>query len=126
MKFECKELRISDEEFGCTITFSDTVDKGYDTYEEIMNLNENYLLLQRTFPEDEYENDDTCYIELSDFEKSGFFSEFSINLKRSEFKLEWEEDILEITLKINEKKFKQLKKALKIITAKTGTLKIEE
>jgi hypothetical protein len=51
MNFQCEELTISDEELGYTITFSDSKssDDQFKTIEEIMNSEEKYLLIQRTY-----------------------------------------------------------------------------
>ena len=38
MEFMCKEISISDEEFGCTISFSDTIEQ-YD-FEKEINIDE--------------------------------------------------------------------------------------
>jgi len=61
MNFSCIELIINDDpDFGCTIHFSDTKDKGYDenqTIDEIINSNEKFFSIQRSYPEELYEND---------------------------------------------------------------------
>ena len=65
--FQCIELTIQDEELGCTITFSDSrsADDQFKSMEEIMNSEEKYLLIQRTYPEDDYDAD-YYYIESSE------------------------------------------------------------
>ena len=65
--FQCIELTIQDEELGCTITFSDSrsADDQFKSMEEIMNSDEKYLLIQRTYPEDDYDAD-YYYIESSE------------------------------------------------------------
>lgn len=127
MNFKCKELTISDEYLGCTITFSDTIKQEFyenHDYDEI-NENEKYLMLQRTYPEDEFEND-YYTIELSDFEKSGELKEFKIKLDRNIFKIEWDSKKTEIELDIDNKKYDRLVKALKIVTNNRGQLIINE
>jgi len=127
MNFKCKELTISDEYLGCTITFSDSIEQEfYEThdYDEI-NENEKYLMLQRTYPEDEFEND-YYTIELSDFEKSGELKEFKIKLDRNIFKIEWDTKKAEIELDIDNKEYDRLVKALKIVTNNRGQLIINE
>ena len=60
MTFDCKEISISDRDFGCIIKLSDRVDRGYvegQTFEEMINSSGKYLLIQRSYPEDSYEND---------------------------------------------------------------------
>ena len=129
MEFECKEIRVSYEELGCTVTFSDTPDKGYienQSVEEIMNSNEKYLLLQRTYPEDEFEKDDFCYIETNDFETSGHYSEFKMELDENEINVNWEDNEVRVGLKMNVEEYKKLISALRIITKQTGNLKIKQ
>ena len=65
--FQCIELTIQDEELGCNITFSDSrsADDQFKSMEEIMNSDEKYLLIQRTYPEDDYDAD-YYYIESSE------------------------------------------------------------
>ena len=127
MNFKCKELTISDEYLGCTITFSDSIEQEfYEThdYDEI-NENEKYLMLKRTYPEDEFEND-YYTIELSDFEKSGELKEFKIKLDQNIFKIEWDSKKAEIELDIDNKEYDRLVKALKIVTNNRGQLIINE
>lgn len=129
MEFECKEIRISDEELGCTVTFSDTEDKGYienQSTAEIIDSNEKYLLLQRKFPENEFEKDNSCYIESSNFETSGHFTDFKILLSGNEINVNWENHKVRIRLKINADEFRELISAIQIITNRTGNFEIKE
>ncbi len=123
MKFKCKELSISNEYLGCTITFSDSIGREFyktHNYDEI-NENEKYLMLQRTYPEDEFEND-YYTIELSDFDKAGELKEFKIELDRRKFKIEWNSLTAEIELEINKNEYEKLIEALKIVTNNKGKL----
>lgn len=56
MNFQCVELSISDDELGFTVTFSDSKssDDQFKTVEENMNSQKKYLLIQKTYPEDEF------------------------------------------------------------------------
>jgi len=116
LNFKSKHLSISDEPFGCTITFSDTVEKGYSNE---INMDEKYLMLQRTYGEDEFENG-YYTIELSDFEQSKDLEEFRIDLNRNLFKMEWDSNKAEIELCIDDEEFVKLKEALKTITNNRG------
>ncbi|MCC6251585.1 MAG: hypothetical protein IT238_03890 [Bacteroidia bacterium] len=128
MKFKCKEISINDEELGCTITLSDRkVQNNYDknmTVEEILNSLRQYILLQRTYPEDEFE-EDFYYFETSEFEKSGELDDFEIILSKNSFILTIESDIYEIQINPSKQKWDELKDILKKITVKKGKLIIK-
>ena len=74
MKFDCKEISISDEAFDCTLTLSEVKDNAAEqigmSLEQIMSSSGKYLPLQRTYPEDDFEND-SYYFETSEFDKAG-------------------------------------------------------
>ena len=76
-------------------------------------------MLQRTYAEDEFEND-YYTIELSDFEQSKDLEEFRIDLNRNLFKMEWDSKKAEIELCIDDEEFVKLKEALKTITNNRG------
>src|SRR5688500_7048014 len=101
MKFNCKEISISDEEFGCTVTLSEKEDEGIAqmnmTMEELMNSTGQYLLLQRTYPEDEFESD-YYYIETGNPYKSGELKDFSIDLYRKQFLMTYDNEVFEISV----------------------------
>ena len=67
INFQCIELTIQDEELGSTVTFSDSrsTDDQFKTEEEILNSVEKYLLIQKTYAEDEY-NKENYHIESSE------------------------------------------------------------
>jgi hypothetical protein len=71
MSFACIQLDITDDpDFGCTITLSDTISKGFEEFQipgDIVDSNEKYLLIQRSYPEALYEND-YYHIETSETE----------------------------------------------------------
>lgn len=128
MKFRCKEISISDKELGYTITFSDTKDKESvenQSYDDIKNSMGNYLMLQRTYPEDEFEKD-FYYIEASDFDKSDELKNFKIELRKNLFIIEWSKGNAEIELTITDSEFQDIIKAIKVISNNKGSLKIVE
>ena len=131
MKFDCKEIDISDEEFGCTLTLREKKDRPYDpkiSIKELMTPNGEYLILQRTYGEDDFETD-YCHFESSDFEKSDVLKEFIIDLFRGKFILTNNEDIFEITFNnviVNDKIFEKLKRIIKKITNGNGQLQFHD
>ena len=125
MKFDCKEISISDEEFGCTLTLSEKEDNGASetgmTIHEIITSTGQYILLQRTYPEYEFESD-YYYIETSNPNKSGEFKDFSINLYRTQFLMTYDNEIFEISINASNQEFESLKKILEKLTNKKGQL----
>lgn len=129
MKFECKEISINDEEFGCTISFSENVGhrefESEQSVEEIINSLGQYVMLQRTYPEDQFEQD-YYYFESSDFDKSGGMNEFEIKLCRNRFILNFENEVYDIQINPDNRLYEKIKKALEIITANKGKINIQE
>ena len=129
MKFDCKEISISDETFGCTLTLSE--EKGNSakqmemSIEQIMNSSGQYLLLQRTYPEDDFEND-YYYFETSDFDKSGELKDFKIELSRNKFLMRKENDLFEINIQPNDEEYNNLKKTLAKLIKDKGQLMITD
>jgi hypothetical protein len=119
MKFECKEISIVDEELGCTVSFRENKD-SYD-YENEQSINQilssigQYILLQRTYPEDEFEKD-YYYFESSESDKSGKLIDFTIDLCRTQFVMALNKELYEIQLNIDDPTFEKLKTVLTIIT----------
>ena len=115
MNFKCKELIIQDEEFGCTITFTDTniSEDQFKTSEEILNSEEKYLLIQRTYPEDKYDVDN-YHIETSenDIELLSDDIRMTVSIEREKFKIDYPGAHLEISLNLNDKELENLKKVL--------------
>jgi hypothetical protein len=104
--FQCIELTIQNEEFGCTVTFSDSksADDQFKTEEEIMNSNEKYLLIQRTYAEDEYDKE---HYHIESSESNANFDPhekiiISINHNRLEAKWSGEEVLIGLNLKNQE------------------------
>lgn len=128
MNFVCKEISISVEEFGCTVTLSENEeDNDFEkqkTVDEIMNSIGQYIRLQRTYGEDEFE-EDYYYFETSDFEKSGELDDFEIILTENNFILTIENDKYEIQIDPNEQEWNELKTAIKRLTEHKGQLNIK-
>lgn len=128
MKFECKKISIVDEEFGCTLTLSENEDDNdfekQLTVDEIINSVGQYIMLQRTYAEDEFEND-YYYFETSDFDKSGELDEFEITLTENNFILKTENEKYEIQIHPDRQTFDDLKNILIKITESNGKLNIQ-
>ena len=125
MKFTCQEMSISNEEFGCTISLSDTIDENdfekEQSIDEIMDSLGQYIMIQRTYAEDEFE-EDYYYFETSNYDKSGELNEFEITLSKNNFILKIENDTYEIQIKASEEEFNELVECLKTMTYKKGKL----
>jgi hypothetical protein len=128
MNFVCKEISISDEEFGCTVTFSEKEEandfENQKTVDEIMDSIGQYVMLQRTYGEDEFEKD-YYYFETSDFEKSGELDDFEIILTENKFVLTTETGKYEIQINPDRQIFDDLKNVLSKITESKGKLNIQ-
>ena len=129
MKLECKDLSVSDEELGYTITFSqekeETKWESNMSIEELTRSLKPYILLQRSYAEDEFE-DDYYYFETLDFDKSGELKDFTIEVHRKQILINYNNELFEITINVNNKEFDDLKASLKKIANKEGQLKIYE
>jgi len=128
MNFVCKEISISDEEFGCTVTFSEKEEdndfENQKTVDEIMDSIGEYVMLQKTYGEDEFE-EDYYYLETSDFEKSGELDDFEIILTETKFVLTTETEKYEIQIQPDTKNFDDLKSVLSKIAESKGKLNIQ-
>ena len=115
MNFNCKELLIEDEELGCTITFTDTdiSEDQFKSEEEIMNSEEKYLLILRTYPEDD-EDVDNYYIETSenDVHLLSDDIEMTVTIDREKFIIDYPGARLEIKLNLKDKELENLKQVL--------------
>jgi len=113
MNFQCEELSLSDDELGFTITFSDSKssDDQFKTVEEILNSQEKYLLIQRTYPEDEFDFG-YYYIESSETETEfNSRDKMIVRLSQDKFKIDWSNAHVEIGLNLSEIEYKELKEA---------------
>lgn len=117
MNFQCEELTISDEELGCTIIFSDSKssDDQFKTIDEIMNSEEKYLLIQKTYPEDDYEYS-YYHIESSEYDIE-FDPEYKMTIRLSHeiFEINWAGNQLKIGLDLTDKELKELKEIFEVV-----------
>ena len=127
MEFECKEIEINDEELGCTLTFCDRKDsqfEGEQTIEEIIDSIGEYVMLQRSYGEDDEE--DYHYFEMSESEECGELIDFKIDLEPNKFSMRIGNEKIEISLNISEKLYEEISEALIIITNNRGSLFIQK
>jgi hypothetical protein len=128
MKFDCKEISISDEIFGCRLTFSEERENAVEqmkmSLDQQMRSSGQYLLLQRTYPEDDFEND-YYYFETNDPDKSGELELFEIELNRNRFLMRWEKESFEIAIHPTDAEFDNLKEILVKLAQDKGKLLIQ-
>ncbi len=129
MKFDCKEISINDEEFGCTLTYSEKKESVYEEQhvetKDIANFHGQYLLLQRTYPEDDFE-DDYYTVELSDFDKSYELDSFTMDLYRTKFLMTFNSEFIEINIEVNDIEFENLKRIILQITNSKGEVNFHD
>jgi len=129
MKFKCKEISIFDDTLGCEITFSEKEDLADESanmsVSEIMDTIGKYLLLQRTYPEDEL-SDNYYYYETHDENLIGELDNFEVSLSRNHFELKLPNEHIEILINPTEKEFNELKKILPILINNKGKLTVNE
>lgn len=129
MKFNCKKIQIDGDELGYTLMFSEhetDFEKEMNMSPvELMNSTGKYILLQRTYPEDEFD-DDFYYFEPSDFDKACALQDFVINLFPTRFELLLSGNLYQVEFHADDQKFEQLKQVLQKITNGKGTLIIHQ
>ena len=128
MQFDCKEILISEEEFGCSISFSEKENgfaKEHQTLEELLHATGQYVMLMRKYSEDESE-DDFLYIETTDPNKSGELQNLLMNLCPSKFSISYDKDLIEIGLTMQEHKYEEIKDIVKKLTHQKGQLNIHD
>ena len=129
MKLDCKKISISDDEFGCTIEFQQEEEKYSlnikKSVKEMLTSLKPYILLQRSYSEDECEKD-YYYFESLDFNKAGELRDFTIEVYRKQILIDYNNERFEIAININNTEFENLKKALEKIANKEGELRIYE
>ena len=128
MRFDCKEISISDEEFGCSIIFSEKengIAKEHLTVEEILHYTGQFVMLMRKYSEDELE-DDFLYIETIDPNKSGEMQNFLMNIYPDKFSISYDKDLIEIGLTMHKQKMEEIKNIIKKLTYKKGQLNIHD
>lgn len=112
MNFTCNVLSVNIEELGCTVQFSEKEDGEC-----------NYLLLQRTYPEEDDE-DDSRYIESNDFGNSGFYKKAKLQLHPDFLSVKFGENQVNVNLNNALEDYEKLKKALRIISSETWDLTV--
>ena len=116
MDFIAKEISISDEGFGITISISQNKDKFNLSFDEIINSMGKYILLQKTYAEDEFDSD-YYYFESHDKDKCGELEDdYEIILSHSEFIIKSQTIKYKIGIKPNPTLFEELKEALQYFT----------
>jgi hypothetical protein len=118
MNFKCKQLSITDDfDFGCTIKFSDTIDEYVEnlTVQELIegHNNQKYLMIQRSYPEDEFENDwytiETSENEINFSQKDKMY----VTLDQKKFEIYCAGVTIVIGLKLSDKEHSHLDQTLR-------------
>ncbi len=129
MKLNCIEISINDEELGCQVTFSEKKSLGEEaanmSVQEIINSTGKYLLMQRSYTEDEFDKD-YIYFETHNEEYAGELVEYEIILSKERMELHLKDEKIEVLFKPSEKEYSELKKILPILTSNTGKLIIND
>jgi hypothetical protein len=116
MNFECKELNISeDPEFGCTIEFKDKIEDYSEnmSIEELWNPSGKYLLIQRSYPEEE---DDIDWYTIETSETEIDFSQkdkMYVKLSPKEFEIYCSGETVVIGLNLSAIEYSKLEKTLR-------------
>ncbi len=124
MQFECNNIKIEENHLGCSICFCEkTICQNFDKlgYENIIQNEEQYLILRRSYAEIK-EEEDYLYIETPNSEFSGEFFKIQINLYSNNLLLSTERDTIDINLKLKEEELVQLEFILKKIIGNKGIL----
>ncbi len=112
MELNCRHISITDEEFGCTILFSsekeESVQENNPPIEELINNPTPYIMLQRTYGEDDFD-DDYYYIETNDPGESRELKDFMIEIYRNRITIIRYNKNYEINTNINNVEFENLK-----------------
>ena len=129
MKLNCIEISINDEKLGCQVTFSEKKDLGEETanmsVQEIIDSIGRYLLIQRSYPEDEFESD-YIYFETHDEEYAGELVDYEMVLSRECFELNLSNGKIEVLITPTNKEYSELKKILPILTNNSGKLLVND
>jgi len=129
MKIDCKEISINSDDIGCQVSFSENEFLGTEietmTDEEILESSGNYLLIQRSFPEDDFE-DDYFYYETHDENHCGELADFNIYLNRQQFELKFITDSIVVFIKPTDEEYKNLKKVLPLFATEVNKVFIDD
>ena len=126
MEFDCKNIDIRNDELGCSLTFSDTKDQGFvddQSIEKIIKSLGKYVMLQRSYGEDNYE-EDYHYFEMSEFDNSGELRDFEIDLQPNMFLMRYKKVMIKLKLNLSEEEFRKIKEVLALIVNNRGKLNI--
>lgn len=125
MNLNCIEISISDEELGCQVTFSEKKDLGEETVnmsvKEIIESIGRYLLLQRSYSEDDFESD-YIYYETHDETFAGELVDYEMVLSKTCFELKFQNEKIKVHINPTEKEYSQLQKTLSILANHSGKL----
>ena len=129
MKLNCIEISINDDDLGCQVTFSENKRLGEElsnmSVSEIIESIGRYLLLQRSYPEDEFDSNN-YYFETHNENLCGGLIDYQMKLSRTFFELEMQNEKIEVSINPTEKEFKELKKVLSLLTNKNGKLIVND
>ena len=129
MKLNCIEISINDDDLGCQVTFSENKRLGEETanmsVSEIIESIGRYLLLQRSYPEDEFDSNN-YYFETHNENLCGDLTDYQMILSRTFFELEIQSEKIEVSINPTEKEFNELKKVLSLLTNKNGNLIVND
>lgn len=127
MKFKSKAITIHDEEWLSGITFSEHQDLGSETknmsIDEIVESTGRYLLLQHSYPEDDFDTHN-YHFETSDYFFDGNLVEYEMVLSRTHFEFKTLNRSVLISINPSDEKFALLKKILPLLTNGNGKLVI--
>lgn len=127
MKFKSKEITIYNEEGVTGITFSERKHLGSETVnmsiDEIIESTGRYLLLQHSYPEDDFDTD-YYHFETNDYFFDGNSVEYEMVLSRTHFEFKAPNRSVLILINPSDEKFALLKKNLPLLTSRKGKLVI--
>jgi len=125
MKFNCVDISINDDELGCQVTFSEKKSLGEEaakmSVQEIIDLTGKYLLIQRSYPDYEDESD-YIYFETHDEQFAGRLVDYEMVLSQECFELNLSNSKIEVLISPSDNEYSELKKALPLLTNKSGKL----
>ena len=116
INFKCEQLTITDDpDFGCTIEFSGKkeIRDEFRPIEELLKPNNQYLQIQRTYPEDEDEID---WYTIESSESDTVLNQLDmiiIDLNGDSVEISWSGDKVKIELALVDKEIIKLKKTFK-------------
>jgi hypothetical protein len=123
MEFTCKHISISKEFMGYQIKFQEKEEDSEDNHE--YNENDNYLLIQKSFGEDENDHD-YVHIESNNRKFCGNESIRSLALHKCKLIVEAKnKESMQINFNCSNEKNEEIKKMIKDICPKKWVLKIE-